>query len=158
MAKIDLNQVAAILHKRIEPDLLKQILEEMRKLVEEEAQEAGNADKPPQQKKQFCILVSDPEGDMPDKDLAGWVLQIPEDESVKTATERIFQAAHEYNRSKKGRLQQAKTVGEAIEIVPSKHFKEAGLWVKTKSPVLILRTDNEIPKDGGEKDARRGRY
>jgi hypothetical protein len=40
-----------------------------------------------------------------------------------------------------------KTVGEAIESLPAKAFKEADVWVKTKTPVLMLRTDNEIPKE-----------
>jgi len=31
--------------------------------------------------------------------------------------------------------------------VPAKHYKEAELWVKTKEPVIVLRTNNEIPKD-----------
>lgn len=30
--------------------------------------------------------------------------------------------------------------------ITAKHFKEADVWVKTKTPVLILKTDNEIPK------------
>jgi len=30
--------------------------------------------------------------------------------------------------------------------VPAKFFRETELWVKTKEPVLVLRTDNEIPK------------
>ena len=40
-----------------------------------------------------------------------------------------------------------KTVGEAIENVPAKFFKEADLWVKHKTPVLVVKTDNEIPKE-----------
>jgi hypothetical protein len=40
-----------------------------------------------------------------------------------------------------------KTVGEALEAVPAKQFKEADVWVKSKTPVLMLRTDNEIPKE-----------
>ena len=39
------------------------------------------------------------------------------------------------------------TVGEAIENIPAKFFREADVWVKTKTPVLVLRTDNEIPKE-----------
>ena len=77
-----------------------------------------------------------------------WRLQLPEDESVATTQERIFKAVYEYNRSKKGKLYPAKTVGEALENVPAKFFKETELWVKSKVPVLMLRTDNEIPKDG----------
>ena len=35
----------------------------------------------------------------------------------------------------------------AIENVSAKFFREADLWVKTKTPVLVLKTDNEIPKE-----------
>jgi hypothetical protein len=38
-------------------------------------------------------------------------------------------------------------VGEALEGVPAKDFKEVGVWVKTKTPVLVLSTNNLIPKD-----------
>ena len=55
--------------------------------------------------------------------------------------------ADDFNASKKGRLLPVKTIGEAIENVPAKHFKEAGAWVKTRVPVLVLRTNNELPKN-----------
>jgi len=92
-------------------------------------------------------MVSDPDGHMPEHDFVGWVLQIPETESVVTAHERVNRAVYDYNASKKGRLYPAKTVGEALENVPAKFYKEADVWVKTKIPVLILKTNNEIPKD-----------
>jgi len=144
MPKIEVNKVAEILKKnQIEPKLLRQIVEEMNLVTQPEADE----DKPPAVKKQFVILVSDPDEKFPKKDFVGWVLQIPEDESVATTQERLFRAVYDFNASKKGRLFPAKTVGEAIENVPAKHFKEAEVWVKTKTPVLVLRTDNEIPKE-----------
>ena len=40
-----------------------------------------------------------------------------------------------------------KTVGEALENVPPKQLKESDLWLKTKTPVLVLRTDNGIPTE-----------
>jgi hypothetical protein len=84
---------------------------------------------------------------LPKDDFVGWVVQIPEDESPVTTQDRLFRGAYDFNASKRGRLLPVKTVGEAIENVPAKHFKEADLWVKTKTPVLILRTDNRIPTD-----------
>ncbi len=144
MPKIEVNKVAEILKKnQIDPKLLRQIVEEMNLLTQPEADE----EKPPAVKKQFVFLLSDPEGKMPKQDFVGWVLQIPENESVVTAPERIFRAVYDFNASKKGRLMPAKTVGEAMEHVPAKHFKEAEVWIKTKEPVLVVKTDNEIPKD-----------
>jgi hypothetical protein len=145
MPKIDVNKVAEILKKHhIEPSVLRRVVEEMNLAVQPDP---GEGDQPPPVKKQFVILVSDPEESMPKGDLTGWVLQIPEDESPASVQERLFKGAYDYNASKKGRLYPARTVGEAVENVPAKFFREADLWVKTKTPVLVLRTDNEIPKD-----------
>lgn len=152
MPKIEVNQVAEILKRnQLEPKLLRQIVEEMNMITQAETEE----DKPPPLKKQYVILISDPEGELPDHDFAGWVLQIPENESPVTTEERIFRGAYEYNATKKGRLYPAKTVGEAIENVPAKHFKEAEIWIKNKTPVIMLRTNNEIPKDESASPRRR---
>jgi hypothetical protein len=143
MAKIEVNRVADILKKhKLEPAVLRQVIEEMNLAVQPESDE----EKPPAVKKQFVVLVSDPEGKLPKHDFVSWILQIPETESVATTVERIFRSSYDYNSSKKGRLLPVKTVGEAIEILPPKFFKEAEVWVKTKTPVLVLKTDNEIPK------------
>ncbi len=144
MPKIDVSKVAEILKKNeIDPAVLRRVIEELNLVVQPE----DEGDKPPPVKKQFVVLVSDPENRFPKTDFAGWVLQLPEDESPATVQERIFRAAYDYNATRKGRLYPAKTVGEAIENIPAKHFKETEVWVKTKSPVIILKTDNEIPKD-----------
>ena len=144
MPKIEINQVAEILKRnKADPSLLRAVVEEMNLL----ARAAAEDEKPPAVKKQFVILISDPDGQFPKRDFAGWVLQIPDSESPVTTNERIFRAVYEFNASRKGRLLPAKTVGEALESVPAKHFKEAEVWVKTKNPVLVLTTDNLIPKD-----------
>lgn len=155
MPKIDVNQVADILKRNeIEPSILKQIVAEMQAVLEAEAGE----EKPPPVKKQWCMMISDPEGRLPEgEDFAGWVLQIPESESVMTTEERVRRAAYEFNATKRGRLLPATTVGEAMENVAAKHFKEADCWVKTKTPVLMLKTDNKIPIEVSDKDARWGR-
>ena len=152
MPKIDVNKVAEILKRNeLEPALLRQIVEEMNLMVQPEVDE----EKPPALKKQFAILISDPEKRLPEgNDFVGWVLQVPENESVLTTTERIWKGAYEFNTTKKGRLMPAKTVGEALDHIHAKHFKEAGVFVKTKVPVLMLRTDNEIPTETTDKDTR----
>ena len=145
MPKIDVNKVAEILKKnQIDPAVLRRVVEEMNLAVQPDP---GEEDPTPPVKKQFVILVSDPNGKMPKVDFTGWVLQLPEDESPASVQERLLKATYDFNASRKGRLYPAKTVGDALEAVPSKFFKEVELWVKTKEPVIVLRTDNEIPKD-----------
>jgi len=154
MPKIDVNKVAEICKRNeVEPDKLRTIIEEMNLLVQPEVDEEN----PPALKKQYAFLLSDPDGVIPaDYEFAGWVLQISENESTLSVNDRVYQSAYDFNASKKGRLMPANTVGEAIENIPVKIFKERGLWVKTKTPVLVLRTDNEIPREVTDKSASRG--
>jgi hypothetical protein len=145
MPKIELSKVAEILQKnKVDPAVLRRVIEEMNLAVQPDP---GEEDKPPPVKKQHVILVSDPNGVMPKDDLVGWVLQIPDSERPASVLERVHRGAYDFNASKKGRLLPAKTVGEAIEHVPAKFYREADLWVKTREPVLIVVTDNQIPKD-----------
>lgn len=142
--KVPIPTVADALTKcQADPALVRAVIEELNLRTQADDEE----EKAPAIKKQFVILVSDPEGKLPQADLVGWVLQIPENESVATAQDRINRAAYDFNASKKGRLLPVKTVGEAIENVPARYFKDAELWVKTKTPVYVLRTDNVIPRE-----------
>jgi hypothetical protein len=146
MAKIDIATVAEILRQnQLEPSVMRRILEQINKVTEKAA--AEEEEKPPAQKKQFVILVSDPEGKMPEEELAGWVLQIPEEASPLSLQERVHKAAYDFNATLRGRKLPVETIGEAFESVPAKNFKEVEVFVKTKVPVLVLTTDNKLPKD-----------
>lgn len=145
MPKIEVNKVAEILKKNhVDPAILRRVIEEMNLAVQPDP---GEEEKPPAVKKQFVILVSDPDGRLPKYDFVGWVLQIPDSESPATTLDRIHRSSYDFNTTKKGQLLPVKTIGEAIENVPGKFFKETEVWVKTKTPVLVLKTDNDIPKE-----------
>ncbi len=145
MPKIEINRVAEIMKKEeVSPAVLRRVIEAMQLACQPDP---GDEEKPGAVKKQWVIVVSDPDGRLPKFDFVGWVVQIPETESVATTLDRLFRSAYDFNTTKKGRLMPVKTVGEAIENVPAKQFKEADVWVKTKTPVLVIKTDNEIPKE-----------
>ena len=145
MAKIEISRVAEILKKhKLDPSILRKIVEEMNEITAP----AANEDlKPPAPKKQFVILLSDMEGKLPRKDLTGWVVQIPEDASPYSTTDRIFKGAYDFNASKRGRLLPVKSIGEALESGSAKYFRESELWVKTKLPVAVVVSDNVLPRD-----------
>jgi hypothetical protein len=149
MAKIDIETLKFIL-QRNENDTRKinEIMQDIE--MELKAEEEERANRPPSVKKQFSILLSDPMGKLEGIDVAGWVVQLPEDESVATAPERIIRAAYEYNTTPKGRRMPVQTIGEACEVVSAKLFKEQNIWVKTKIPVLVVATDNNIPVEKSE--------
>ncbi|MEQ9823453.1 MAG: hypothetical protein ABQ298_03630 [Puniceicoccaceae bacterium] len=145
MAKVDIDLVKMVLQRR-ELDgrqvasIVNELEEELRILKEEE-------ERPPSVPKQFVILVSDPEGviEFSGKDLTGWVLQIPEEDSPYVVTERLNRAAYDFNVTPKGRRYPVKTHAECCEVVSAKFHKEHNLWVKTKEPVLVVTTDNVVP-------------
>ncbi len=143
MAKIQVSAVAELLKKhKLKPELLREIVEEMNLMT----QPADGEEKPPAQKKQFVVLLSDPTGLMKDRDkhnLVGWV--VPEDASPFSTMDRVCKGAYDFNCSKRGRLLPVKSIGEALE--SAKYFREAELWVKTKMPVAIVVTDNVLPRD-----------
>ncbi|MFO8026558.1 MAG: hypothetical protein R6U56_02710 [Opitutales bacterium] len=149
MAKIDVETLKFIL-QRNETDIRKinEIMQDIE--MELKAEEEERANRPPAVKKQFSIVLADNEGVLEGKDLTGWVVQIPEDDSVTVAPERIIRAAYEYNTTPKGRRMPVQTIGEACEAVTAKLFKEQNIWVKTKIPVLAVAIENKIPMEKGE--------
>lgn len=148
MAKIDVAKVTEIIKRtELEADVMTKLINAIQE--EAAAVEAETEEKPPPQKKQFIILISDPDGEMPEKDFVGWVVQIPEMASPLTVTERIHRASYDFNSSRRGRKNPVATIGEACEAVSAKHFKEAEVGIKTKIPVSVVVTDNQIPTDGG---------
>lgn len=143
--KVDIELVKLILKRNdLDTRQVFQIIEDIQNEVD--AQDLDE-EKPPPVKKQFVMMISDPQGDFEGKDLTGWVLQIPEDESPYTAEEKLFQSVYEYNTTPKGRRLMLKSVSEACEIVPARIHKEQSVWVKTKEPVLAVFTKNQVPTE-----------
>lgn len=146
MPKIDIETLKFIL-QRNEPDTRKiaEIMQEVE--LELKAEEEERALRPPPVKKQNVMLVSDPDGILQEKDLVGWIAQIPEDDDIATTASRIHSAAYEYNATPKGIRMPVETIGEACEVIQAKLFKEQNIWIKSKTPLLILAVDNAIPTD-----------
>jgi len=146
MPKIDIETLKFIL-QRNEPDVRKvaEIMQEIQ--MELQAEEEERANRPPPVKKQFVVMLADHDGSLAQKDITGWVVQIPEDDSPATAPSRVIRAAYEFNTTPKGRRLAVKTVGDACEVVTAKLLKEQQVWVKTKTPILAVAVPNEIPME-----------
>lgn len=143
MAKVDLELVKVVLQRNsLDIKQVSQIIEE---LNQELAATVDDEEKPAPVKKQHVIVASDPEGQLEGVTIVGWVVQIPEEDSPYVATERLIRSAYEFNQTKKGRRFGAKSIAEVCEHVPARILKEQNIWVKTKEPVLIVRTDNVVP-------------
>ncbi len=145
MAKIDTETLKLILQRNnVDVRRIAEIMQDVNQELEIEAAEREN--RPPPVKKQFVMLVSDPDELLKGRDLTGWVVQIPEDDSPYTATDKLIAAAYAYNTTPKGQRLPLTSIGETCEVVPARTTKEQQVWVKTKEPVLVVRTDNLVPK------------
>ncbi len=145
MAKVDIDLVKMILQRR-ELDT-RQVASIINELQEEVRIQKETEEKAPPVKKQFVMLVSDPDGELEGKDYTGWVLQIPEEDSPYVTEERLTRGAYDFNVTPKGRRYPVKTIAESCEIVSARIHKEQKVWVKTREPVLVCRTNNKIPWD-----------
>jgi hypothetical protein len=144
VAKVDIELVRKVLQRNeIDYETISQVLEDLEISLGEEG--VGDAPATPPIKKQFVILASDPEGKLVEDLFTGWVLQIPEDQSPMEASEQLIRAAYEFNRTKRGAREPAKTITDVCEVVPAKFLRAQSIWVRTKEPVLIIRTDNQVP-------------
>lgn len=142
MAKAELELVKMVLQRNdLDIRQVSQIMQDLQTELDTQVEE-----KPPPVKKQFSILVADKNGDFLGKELVGWVLQIPEDDDPRLSEERLIKAAYEFNASPKGQRMPVKSIGETCEVVTARITKEHNIWIKTKEPVFINFTNNEIPK------------
>ena len=93
MAKIDLEVVKRILKRAdLESSVMSEILGELQSAVADAASEADEPKVAPE-KKQFIIVVADNDGLLTDKEMVGWVLQLPEEDDKKiTAIEKSLYA------------------------------------------------------------------
>ena len=145
MAKVDIDLVKLVAMQKLNPSN-----KEMSAFLQElkERAEAYKPEKEPTVKKQYVFILSDPHGKFKgDTDFTGWVVQIPEDDNPATALEKLHLGAYDFNRSVKGRRYPVSTVAEACEFGSAKIFKEQKIWVKTKEPVLVVPTNNKLPKE-----------
>lgn len=146
MPKIEVGKVGEILKaSKLDRGTVEVLMEAIRR--EAESAEQEKTEKKPREKRQYVVLISDPDGKIPKEDLVGWVLQIPEMASPMTVEDRIRRAAYDFNQSARGRKNPVSTIGEACEAVAQKNFREAEIAVKTKVPVAVLVTDNKIPME-----------
>ena len=137
--KVELDLVAAVVGRHAK-DKAKGIIDDLIAQLNQMADE----EKPEREKRQFAILVSDPYDTLKGRDLVGWVLQIPEGKSPATIPQMVKDVGNVFAATPKGRRAPPRSIGEVMEIVPAKIFKEQGVVVNTKTPVLLIPTDNNL--------------
>lgn len=143
---INLDDVKQALQKQQLPAATIQIVVNELKQAAELKKEDRTAEKSHNSKNQFVIILSDPNKELVGKEYVGWVAQIPEEDAPSTALNKIYDASYKFNSTTRaGKKNPVKKLGEAIQYVKRKFLKESKVLIKTKEPVQIIITDNEIP-------------
>lgn len=145
--KVDIDLVKCVLQRtNLEAQDVATIIQEIN--TEVKMAESAKGEKENAVKKQFVFLLSDPQWKFKgDTDYVGWVVQIPEDENPATALEKLHLGAYDFNQSAKGKRYPIKTIAEACEFGSSKIFAAQKIWIKSKEPILVVRTNNKIPTE-----------
>lgn len=146
--KAEIELVAMTLKRRddLTPEQISAIIADLQ--AEVAAASEADEDKEKPVKKQWVIVAQDPLGKLAGIELTGFAVQIPEDESVYTAVERLHRAGYEFNTTKKGRRMPVRVLHEIVEHCPAKITKEQKVWVRSgKEPVFILPSSCELPRE-----------
>lgn len=146
--KVDIADVEHILTKyKLDTKLVEKIVDDAKQAAEDAKPDAGGA-AGPKAKYKYLIVASDPTGTLTAtlENVPMWVFKVKEDEKHTDVLPRFFKGVYDFNaRSRKGRKNPIKSVGDGIQAVGSKHFKPEKSPIVTKEPVIVLVTDNKIP-------------
>lgn len=140
MPKVDMELVKLTLQRREELDAraVAQILEELDFEVRAGKEESAA----PREKMRFLAITRAGSADR-DGNSEGWIVQVPERADFD-APAAIRAAARDFNDSPRGRKLPVKSLAEAFEFAPARHFKARNVRVKTKQPVEFLAMKGEI--------------
>lgn len=113
--------------------------------IEKEAEE----NKPEREKKPKKRFVAVAITDNPDfENVPLFLTQIEEGDNHNFVVDRIVRATEEHNNTPKGRKKPIRTFGDAFAETKRKMITDKNVWIKTKEPVIIVRTEkNEIDFD-----------
>jgi|TARA_B110000495_G_scaffold49432_1_gene41369 hypothetical protein len=138
--------------KGVEQPKVKDIMSEIKRLEDQEA-ELAKQQSAARKKKKMVLVASDPDGRFAQVvDCPVWVVQMNEEDNHTDVVEKINNATYAYNndilsgQTKSSKKNPVYKVSESLEQVSAKYFKEEEISVKTKEPTVIVRTDNAIPK------------
>jgi len=147
--KVDITDVEHILAKyKIDQKTIEKVVDDVKQATEDaKADNAGDGDGK-KMKYKHLIVASDPDGTKTKllEETPMWVFKVPEDEKHTDVMGRFFKGVYDFNaKSRKGKKNPIKSVGDGIQAVPTKHFKPNKSPVLTKEPVIVIVTDNKIP-------------
>jgi hypothetical protein len=142
--KIDLETVeATLLEKKIDNIKVQEIIKELTVAVEEEKEErAANAG--PKAKWEHIIVLNDPDGNLINGEVMGWVVQQRQGEDAGKILASLCDAAKSQNETCKRKKNLISSFIDLFGALKSKFLKEKNLRIKTKEAVRVLVVNNKL--------------
>lgn len=133
----------------IAPAVTAKLIADLKRAAQEAKAERA-AEPKKKAKTQFVVLAA-PKGDATEQ--VGWILQLEKTADPAVVLSRVKEAAYAFNSSKRGRKIPVNTIGEAMETLSTKWFKQTAsapgqkTLVKTKTPIVLqLIPDLKLPR------------
>lgn len=145
--KISLEQVEATLaENKVPKETATKVIEDLKTAIEEEKRlKDADPHKTPRTKNEFGVILYDNTGELTGKDFVASVFQIPTGSDMGIVLDKIRTIAKAHNENtRSGKKNPVKTFTECFEFVKRRFWKEENVLNKTKEPVRVLITNNEL--------------
>ncbi len=141
MPKLSIEQIEATLRERkVAPATIVQIITDLEAAAQADKDAKETTKKP---KNQLVVIAIDKDQQIKEP-IVAIVAQIEDGAPPAAALERILEAARVHNASSRGSRKPVSSLGQAVEGVSRKLFKEQRVLLKTRFPVLVIPTVNTI--------------
>jgi hypothetical protein len=138
MSKVSIEEVNLVLNETAlsETEKLK-VIQKLEQVIREEKENKEPREK---SKNQFIGITTG--NDVNSAPV--WIIQAKGEMDHTEVVPLITAAVKDFNQTKKGSKQPIKTIAEAFEHCKKKLMTERGISPKTKEPIIIVKTVNEI--------------
>ncbi len=150
MSKIAIEDVQAALEEtKVEPETQEKVLEQLKKVIEEEKEHRAH-NKGAKTKTEFGVILYDANGELKGKEFTASIYSVKEGFDHGTVLTKISEASRAQNEAKSKAKRKSKgktaieTIGEAFSALKRKFIKEKEVNLKTKEPVRVTITDNKL--------------
>jgi hypothetical protein len=147
MPKLDLNVIMGVLQANQTPaQLLKKIEHGLNEAAKDDEEEKPAPEDQPAYEP--LLITTVPSGPLTE-DSPFFVLDYDSKKMNHVeAIEKLKAVVWEHNDKTKSKKKQALTIGEAFQFVPGVLLKQNGFKIRYKTPIILVRTSNELPEHG----------
>ena len=144
MAKLDLNIVMGVLQAhQTPPALLKKIEHGLNEAAKDEEEEKEVPENQPSYEP--LLVTTKVDGNL-DEDAPFFVLEFDSKKMNHTeAIDNFKRVIWDHNNKAKNKNRHAHTIGEAFQFVPGVLLKQNGFKIRCKTPIIMVRTHNQLP-------------